>query len=166
MEPSARPGGVRLDERTLRIVVGALGAFHVLEGLYQLLAPASFFARIGRYGIENTHYVGDVGAFVLAFGVLLLVAVGKPSWRAPLLYLGAAWYALHAANHLFDIDEARSSARGAADTILLALGAGLLAWLANIADHVPFTDERGPGERAEGRRLRRTAPPPDAERRR
>jgi len=166
MEPGTRPRGVRLDERTFRIVVGALGVFHVFEGLWQLLAPASFFARIGRYGIENTHYVGDVGSFVLAFGILLLVAVGKPSWRAPLLYLGAAWYALHAANHLFDIDEARSSARGAADTILLAIGAGLLAWLANAADRIPGGGELGPAERAAGRRLRRSTAPPEAKRRR
>ena len=145
MEPSVRSRGVVLDERTLRLVVGALAVFHVLEGIYQLFAPASFFARIGRYGIENTHYVGDVGAFVLAFGVLLLLAVGRPSWRAPLLYLGAAWYAFHAFNHLFDIDEARSDARGAIDTILLALATGGFVWLASLSDRLASVSERLPG---------------------
>lgn len=125
-----------MNERTLRLAVGALGAFHVLEGLYQLLAPGSFFFRIGKYGAENTHYVGDVGAFVLAFGIALLIAVGRPSWRAPLLAVGALWYGLHALNHLFDIGEARSDARGVVDTLLLALGAGLLAWLATAAERV------------------------------
>lgn len=129
-----------MNERTLRLAVGALGAFHAIEGIYMLLAPGSFFFRIGKYGVENTHYVGDVGSFVLAFGIALLLAVGRPSWRAPLLAAGALWYGLHALNHLFDIGEARSDARGAVDTFLLALGAGLLAWLAMLAERV-----RAPG---------------------
>jgi hypothetical protein len=134
MEARPRPARATLDERTLRIVVGALGAFHLLEGAWMFFAPASFFDTIGRYGLANTHYVGDLGAFVLAYGVALLLAVGRPSWRAPLLAIGALWYAAHAVNHLFDVGEARSEARGIADTVLLALGAGLLAWLAAIAD--------------------------------
>ncbi len=125
-----------LTDRTLRLAVGALAVFHLAEGLWMILAPASFFDAIGRYGPENTHYVGDVGAFVLAYGIALLLAVGRPSWRAPLLALGAAWYAVHAVNHLFDIDEARTAGRGIADTVLLALGAAALAWLAVAADRL------------------------------
>lgn len=108
--------------------------FHVFEGTWQLVAPSSFFDKIGQYGIENTHYVGDVGTFVIAYGIVLLVAVGRASWRAPLLYLGAAWYAFHAFNHVFDTGEAVSSARGWADTILILVGAALLAWLASVCD--------------------------------
>jgi hypothetical protein len=133
MEARGLPGGPILTESTLRTTVGVLGAFHVLEGLYMLLAPGSFFSRIGTYGLENTHYVGDVGAFVLAFGSGLLLAAGRPTWRTPVLAVGALWYAFHAVNHLFDIGEARSTARGVIDTVLLTLGAILLAWLANVA---------------------------------
>ena len=136
MEARPRPARATLDERTLRIVVGALGVFHFLEGAWMFFAPVSFFETIGRYGLENTHYVGDLGAFVLAYGVALLLAAGRPSWRAPLLAVGALWYAFPAVNHLFDVGEARSEARGIADTVLLALGAGLLAWLAAIADRL------------------------------
>ena len=134
MESRSRSRGTVLDERTMRLAVGALGVFHVAEGLWMLVAPGSFFEHIGRYGLENTHYVGDVGAFVLAYGIALLIAVGRPSWRAPVLAVGALWYAFHALNHLFDVDEARSDERGIADTVLVALGAGLLAWLAAAAD--------------------------------
>ena len=133
MEARGLPGQPILTESTLRTTIGVLGGFHVLEGLYMLLAPGSFYSRIGTYGLENTHYVGDVGSFVIAFGAALLLAVGRPSWRAPVLTVGALWYAFHALNHLFDIDEARSTARGVIDTLLLALGAVLLAWLANVA---------------------------------
>ena len=57
----------------------------------------------------------------------------RPTWRVPLLVLGAAWYGLHALNHLFDVGEARSDARGIADTALLAAGAALHGALARIA---------------------------------
>jgi hypothetical protein len=133
MEARGRSGGPILTEPTLRMAVGALGIFHVLEGIYMLLAPGSFFHRIGMYGVENTHYVGDIGSFVIAFGIALLLAAGRPSWRTPVLAVGALWYAFHALNHVFDIDEARSTARGVVDTVLLALGALLLAWLADVA---------------------------------
>ena len=43
-----RPNGVMLGERTLRIVVGALGVFHLLEGAWMFFAPGSFFDTIGR----------------------------------------------------------------------------------------------------------------------
>jgi hypothetical protein len=133
MEARGLPGGPILTESTLRTTVGVLGVFHTLEGIYMLLAPASFYSRIGTYGVENTHYVGDLGSFVLALGIALLLAAGRPSWRTPVLALAALWYAFHALNHLFDIDEARSTARGVIDTVLLVLGAILLAWLANVA---------------------------------
>ena len=122
-----------LDERTLRLIVGALGAVHLLLGLYMLVAPSSFFHRIGTYGLENTHYVGDLGAFVLALGIALLLAVGRPAWRAPLLAIAALWYAFHALNHLLDVGEAPSDARGVADTLLFAIGAAILGWLSTAA---------------------------------
>jgi Family of unknown function (DUF6790) len=123
-----------LTEGGLRAILFVVAAYHVITGVLALLAPDTFFDDIGRYGIENSHYVGDVGAFQLAFGLAVLIAALRPAWRAPILYLGALWYALHALNHLFDIDEARSDARGAADTILIALGAALTFWLARVSE--------------------------------
>jgi hypothetical protein len=126
-----------IGEGTIRAAVIALGVFHVALGLLQLLAPGTFFDEIGNYGAENLHYVGDAGAFTTAYGIALLIAAGRPSWWAPILALGAIWYALHAVNHLFDIDEnGISEARGILDTVLIALGAGLLAWLARAADRL------------------------------
>jgi hypothetical protein len=127
-------GGPVLTEGGLRAIIFVLAAYHLITGAMALLAPDAFFDDIGRYGVENSHYVGDVGAFQLAFGLALLIAALRPAWQAPILYLGAFWYALHALNHLFDIDEARSDARGAADTILIALGAVLTFWLARVSE--------------------------------
>lgn len=125
-----------MSERALRIVLGVNAAYHVFTGGLALLAPDTFFEEIGMYGVENSHYVGDVGAFVLAFGVALGIAVARPSWRAPLLWLGAIWYGLHAINHAFDTGEARSEGRGWADTLLIALGAVVAAWLARVSERL------------------------------
>ena len=119
-----------MTERALRAVLAVVAAYHVLQGFLALVAPDTFFDEIGRYGVENSHYVGDVGAFVLAFGIALAIAVVRPSWRAPLLWLGAIWYGLHAINHAFDTDEARSEGRGWADTLVIAFGAVAAGWLA------------------------------------
>ena len=129
-----------MTERVLKALLLFLGAYHLLIGALALIDPGTFFDEIGRYGAENLHYVGDVGAFQAAAGIGFLVAAYHPSWRAPILWLGAAWYGLHALNHAFDTDEARSDARGIADTILLALGALALAYLARVAERL------GPGD--------------------
>ena len=102
-----------------------LGTMLIAHGLLKVVVftpagTAAFFEQIGNYGAENLHYVGDVGSFTLAYGIALLVAVGRRSWWVPMLALGAIWYGLHALNHLFDVGEARSDARGWADTLLLA----------------------------------------------
>ncbi|HEX5762192.1 MAG TPA: hypothetical protein VFY04_03615 [Solirubrobacterales bacterium] len=125
-----------MSERALRAVLAAIAAYHVAMGGLALLAPGTFFEEIGRYGVQNSHYIGDVGSFFLAFGVAVGIAVVRPSWRAPLLWLGAVWYGAHALNHAFDTGEARSEGRGWADTLLLAFGAAGAAWLARASERL------------------------------
>jgi hypothetical protein len=125
-----------IGERTLKAVLAFVALYHVALGAMQLLAPGTFFDEIGSYGVENSHYIGDVGAFTLAFGIAVGIAVTRPSWRAPILWLGALWYGLHALNHAFDTDEARSEARGWADTLLIAFGAVGAAWLARVSERL------------------------------
>jgi hypothetical protein len=118
------------SERTIRVVLGVVGVYGVLLGGLALIAPGTFFEEIGRYGVENEHYVGDNGAFTLAYGLIAFVAISRPTWRVPILWVGAAWFGLHALNHVFDVGQASSDARGVSDTALLALGALALGWLA------------------------------------
>ena len=80
----------------MRAVLVALGVFHLSLGLLALLAPGTFFDEIGRYGAENLHYVGDVGAFTAGLRPRPAGRGRRPSWWAPMLWLGAIWYALHA----------------------------------------------------------------------
>lgn len=125
-----------IGERTLQTVLAVVAAYHVVIGLLALLAPETFFDQVGHYGLENSHYVGDVGAFMLAFGVAVGASVTRPGWRAPLLWLGALWYGFHAINHAFDTGEAKSEGRGWADTLLIAFGAIASAWLARVSERL------------------------------
>lgn len=113
-----------------------IAIYHVATGLLALIAPGTFFDQIGHYGLENRHYVGDVGAFILAFGVAVGISVGRPSWRPPILWLGALWYGFHALNHAFDTGEAKSEVRGWGDTLLIGLGAVASAWLARVSERL------------------------------
>ena len=117
-------------ERQIRFALGLVGVYGIVSGALALIAPGTFFDEIGRYGVENEHYVGDNGAFTLAYGVLAFVAIARPAWRVPILWVGAAWFGLHALNHVFDIGQARSDLRGVVDTVLLALTAVLIGGLA------------------------------------
>jgi hypothetical protein len=132
-----------MTERALKAVLAVIAVYHLVMGALALLAPGTFFEEIGAYGVENAHYVGDVGSFFLAFGVAAGIAAVRPAWRAPILWLGALWYGFHALNHLFDTEEARSDARGWTDTILLAFGALGAAWLARVSERLGFKREVG-----------------------
>ena len=130
-----------MTERAMQATLAVSGAWLVVTGLLAMVAPDTFFDQIGRYGVENSHYVGDVGAFQLAAGLGLWVAIVRPAFRVPMLVVGVFWFGLHALNHLFDVGEARSDGRGWLDTILLALGAVGSGWLASQAARL----ERGEG---------------------
>jgi len=132
-----------IGERALRTILILIAAYHVTTGVLALVAPDTFFEQIGHYGVENSHYVGDVGAFILAFGVAVGISVVRPSWRAPVLWLGALWYGFHAVNHAFDTGEAKSEARGWSDTIAIALGAAASAWLARVSERLQRNTEKG-----------------------
>lgn len=123
-----------MTERSLQAVLAIVAVFHVALGALALFAPDTFFKQIGEYGVENSHYVGDVGAFTLAFGVAVGISAVRPAWRAPVLWLGAIWYGFHALNHLFDTGEAKSEARGWGDAISIGIGAVLAAALARYCE--------------------------------
>lgn len=140
-----------LSERALQAILGFVAVFHVALGGLALIAPDTFFEQIGHYGIENSHYVGDVGAFTMAFGIAVGISVRRASWRPAILWLGAIWYALHAVNHAFDTGEAKSEGRGWADTLSIAFGALGAAWLARVAERLNAVAGRGTSDEREVR---------------
>jgi hypothetical protein len=130
-----------VTEKALKAVLAVIAAWHIVVGALGLVAPDTFFNQIGHYGIENSHYVGDVGAFMLAYGVAAAISIWRASWRAPILWLGAIWYGFHALNHAFDTGEAKSEARGWSDTLLLAFGGVAAAWLARVSERLNATTD-------------------------
>lgn len=122
-----------MSEPTLRAVLYAVAALQLALGGLMAIDPGTFFEEIGQYGVRNDHYIGDNATIYLAAGAGVLIAARRPSWRVPILVVGALWYGLHALNHLADIGEASSDARGIFDTLALALGAAGAAWLASVS---------------------------------
>lgn len=105
------------------------GAGYMLSGLAQLLAPQWFFENIGDFPPYNRHYVGDLGAFVLAMGAGLLVAARQPERHRLLIGVVALGSGLHALNHLYDdwLSADWSPAHLLSQTLPLALLALALA---------------------------------------
>lgn len=117
------------DDRILRAGLAALGLYQLALGAFMALAPGTFFTEVGPFGPRNDHYIRDNASWELALAAVALVAVARRSWRVPVLALAAVHYALHAVNHLVDVDEATPSWIGVVDLAVLAIGAGLLVAL-------------------------------------
>jgi hypothetical protein len=70
-----------------------------------------------------------IATWYLASGAVLFVAVRRPAWRVPVLFLVAVQYALHSLNHLLDVGEADPGWLGPANLVSLALATVLLVWM-------------------------------------
>jgi hypothetical protein len=114
--------------------VVALGATSLALGAWQALAPRSFYDALGPFGPFNDHFVRDYATWSLAYGIALLVAVRRPSWRVPLLALGLAQFGLHTLNHVADAGEADPGWVGVFDVLTLGATALLLVGLLVAAD--------------------------------
>ena len=114
------------------IMVG-LGVSQIGLGLWMAISPESFFDVLGGFGAENPHYVRDVSTFYLALGAALLVAVRRPTWRAPVLLVSALQYGIHSLNHLVDIGDAEPSWAGPLNAVTLVATVALFSYLFVVA---------------------------------
>src|SRR3954471_22954526 len=97
------------------------------------ISPSVFFDAIGPFGTRNDHYMRDLATFYIALGAAGLVAVGRPSWRVPVLALATVEFVLHAINHLADIGESDPSWNGPVTFAAVAASAALLGWMLWVA---------------------------------
>lgn len=118
---------------TVRIGLIAFAVYHFAIAGLMVFAPHTFFTDIGPFGVQNDHYLRDTATFNAAFGVSLGVAYWRPSWSTPILFCVVVQFALHAINHLADINAAHPHWLGPADFISLAIATLLLAWLARMS---------------------------------
>jgi hypothetical protein len=120
--PAARATGLRAG-------LLALAGVQLVTGLALALTPHAFYRAIADFGPRNEHDLRDMAAFYLASAVVLAVAAGRASWRAPALALVGLQFALHALNHLADVGDADPSWVGPFDLASLLIGALLVASL-------------------------------------
>ena len=113
----------------MKVLLAVFAAVQVVLGLLLWLTPEFFFEQIGPYGDRNDHYMGDLASWYLALGAAALLALSRPSWRAPVLALALIQYALHSLNHLIDVGEADPSWLGPGNLVSLVLTTMLLAWM-------------------------------------
>jgi hypothetical protein len=121
------------EERALRTGLLVAGALNLALAAVLIFAPGTFFDEFADYGVQNDHYMRDVGTAYVGLGVAMLLAASRPSWRAPILWMAVIWTAAHALNHLWDVDAAHTGWVGPVNLALIALSAVLYAWLAVIA---------------------------------
>ncbi len=125
-------GTAALHDPAPSVMAVGLIAFAVIQiglALFMAVSPHGFYTAVGPFGAFNGHYVRDVASFYGAIGVGLLVAVGRASWRVPVLALTSIQYALHSVNHLIDIGSAHPAWNGYFDFFTLLAASALLAWL-------------------------------------
>jgi alkylhydroperoxidase family enzyme/uncharacterized protein YjeT (DUF2065 family) len=119
----------------IRAALAGLGLVQVVDGLYALLAPTSFYEDfpLGRGWVEalpsySEHLVRDVGSLFLATGAVLLAAAWTLQRR--LVIVAAASFLLfslpHAIYHYFNLGpystgDAVANALGLAATVVLPL---------------------------------------------
>lgn len=113
----------------LKPLLAILGAYQLALGTFMVVAPGTFFEKVGPYGVQNDHYTRDAATFTLALGLVLLIAAWRPGWRVAAIAGALFQYVLHSINHLVDIGEAEPERLGPTNFVLLALGAALLGWM-------------------------------------
>lgn len=127
------------DDRLLRAGLIALGLYQLALGLFMVLAPGTFFTEVGPFGARNDHYIRDMATWELVLAVVALAAVTRQAWWTPVLALAAVHYALHAVNHVVDVNDATPGWLGIVDLVLLALGTVLLLALLRRAHRLQST---------------------------
>jgi len=115
---------------TVRVGLIAFAAYHFVIAALMVFVPHAFFTDIGPFGVQNDHYLRDTATYNAAFGVALLIAYRRVSWRVPILCCVALQFVLHSINHLVDIGKAHPYWLGPFDFISLALASAALVWLA------------------------------------
>jgi uncharacterized protein YjeT (DUF2065 family) len=96
----------------IRVALGAVGLIQVVDGLYALLAPSSFYNDfpVGRGWVAalpsySEHLVRDVGSLFLATGAVLLFAAWSLERRLVIVAAGSflLFSVPHAIYHLLNL---------------------------------------------------------------
>jgi uncharacterized protein YjeT (DUF2065 family) len=81
-----------------------LGLFYVVNGVWPLVSPRSFYDQLATYPPYNEHFLHDIGAFSIGLGVGILTAIWSRDGLLAALGGVAAASVLHAYSHFIDTD--------------------------------------------------------------
>jgi hypothetical protein len=121
--------GPRLTESNMRMALGILGLTQLAIGVWFVIDPDSFVDAIASFGSADHHFLRDLGTFQAGIGIALLAAVGRPSWRIPILFAALVQSGLHTINHLFDIGGTDPGWQGPVNFVSLLLLTGAYGYL-------------------------------------
>ena len=127
--PGPRLPGPRMTEERMRLALGFLGLTQLAIGVWLIAGPDSFTDTVADFGPADAHFLRDLGTFQAGLGIALLAAVGRPSWRVPVLFAALAQSALHTVNHLFDISNTDPGWQGPVNFVGVLLLTGAYAYL-------------------------------------
>jgi hypothetical protein len=114
----------------MRQALFLLAGVQLFLGLFLVIAPGTFVDKLANYGSgADDHFLRDVGTFYLAMGAALQLAVRRPSWRVPVLFLVTLQYALHTINHLIDIGNTDPGWLGPFNFLSLLLLTVVTGWV-------------------------------------
>jgi hypothetical protein len=119
-----------LYEARLRQALFLLAIVQLLLGAFLVIAPGPFADNIAPFGSgADDHFLRDIGTFYLAMGAALLLAVGRRSWRVPVLFLVALQYGIHTLNHLVDVADTDPGWLGPFNFVSLLLLTLVTGWV-------------------------------------
>ena len=90
--------------RATRMVALFAGVFFVGFGLWAFVDARSFYEQLAEFPPYNRHFVHDIGAFQIAIGTALVLAVIWSDSVAATLGGGAVGSIFHTAAHVWDRD--------------------------------------------------------------
>jgi hypothetical protein len=121
----------------MRLALTVLGVTQILIGAWLAIGPDSFVDEVAAFGPADHHFLRDIATFQAGIGIALLAAIGRPSWRVPVLFAAFAQSALHTVNHLFDIGGTDPGWQGPVNFASLLLLTGAFAYLMQEAGATP-----------------------------
>jgi hypothetical protein len=119
-----------MSPRAAQLTFLAVGAAHVVFGLALLFAPGPVYDDFATFQPRNDHFIRDFGTFYVALGVAFGAAARRHAWRAPVLVVALVQYALHTANHVYDLGRPAEDWVGPVNAAVVAAALVALALLA------------------------------------
>ena len=84
----------------MRVIFWIFGIGSLLNGLWMLLAPSSWYyglpAAVPDTGPLNLHFVRDIGAALITLGAVFCVAAPRAERHRPVLLAATLFFGLHA----------------------------------------------------------------------